>query len=266
MNSVPLHCTVAGAGPHVALLHPVGLDLTFLQPVAVELARRYRVMCVDLRGHGQTPATPLANGLEDYADDVHGLLASRRFAPCAVVGFSFGGMVAQTLALRHPRDVSALVPCACPSTLAEQNRKVAAARGADAERGGMTAVLDATLTRWFTEAFQTGGGAEPARRRLLSDNVQGWAQAWRAIAGIDTAPRLADIRVPTLCIAGEVDVSSPPQVVAAIAAAIPGARFTTIPGAPHMLFIEQPQVVARQILAFLDEVCAAAGQTGSGKT
>jgi pimeloyl-ACP methyl ester carboxylesterase len=63
-----------------------------------------------------------------------------------------------------------------------------------------------------------------------------------------------------------VDVSSPPQVVAAIAAAIPGARFTTIPGAPHMLFIEQPQAVARQILAFLDEVCAGVGRTGSGKT
>jgi 3-oxoadipate enol-lactonase len=166
-------------------------------------------------------------------------------------------MIAQTLALRHPQDVSALVPCACPSTLAEQNRAVAAERGATAECGGMEAVLDATLARWFTDAFRAGSGAEPARRRLLADDVGGWAHAWRAMARIDTAPHLHAIRVPTLCIAGEVDKSSPPEVVAAIAMAIPGARFTTIPGAPHMLFIEQPHAVAKAILAFLDEVCSA---------
>jgi pimeloyl-ACP methyl ester carboxylesterase len=173
-----------------------------------------------------------------------------------VVGFSFGGIVAQTLALRHPEDVSALVPCACPSTIADESRTIYAERAAAAERDGMAAVLDATLARWFTEAFRAGGGAEPARERLLTDEVQGWAQAWRAIAKTDTAPHLHAIRVPTLCIAGELDKSSPPAIVAAIARAIPGAQFTTIPGAPHMLFIEQPQAVAREILAFLDRVLA----------
>jgi pimeloyl-ACP methyl ester carboxylesterase len=74
------------------------------------------------------------------------------------------------------------------------------------------------------------------------------------MAKIDTAPHLHTIRVPTLCIAGELDISSPPEMVAAIARAVPGAQFTTIPGAPHMLFIEQPQAVAREILAFLDGV------------
>jgi 3-oxoadipate enol-lactonase len=257
MTVARLHHVIEGTGPRVAMLHPVGLDLTFLQPVAAELSRRYTVLRVDARGHGQSPATPPADRLEDYADDLHALLAQREFAPCAVVGFSFGGMIAQTLALRHPQDVSALVPCACPSTLAEQNRAVAAERGATAECGGMEAVLDATLARWFTDAFRAGSGAEPARRRLLADDVGGWAHAWRAMARIDTAPHLHAIRVPTLCIAGEVDKSSPPEVVAAIAMAIPGARFTTIPGAPHMLFIEQPHAVAKAILAFLDEVCSA---------
>jgi 3-oxoadipate enol-lactonase len=254
MTTVPLDCTIDGTGPHVALLHPVGLDRTFLQPIAAELVGRYRVMCVDLRGHGRSPTCPAPSGLDDYTDDVHALLADRRFAPCAVVGFSFGGMVAQALALRHPGDVSALVPCACPSTLAEPNRAIAAQRATDAERGGMAAILDATLARWFTEAFRKSGRADAARARLLSADVQGWAEAWRAIARIDTAPHLGRVRVPTLCIAGEVDASSPPAIVAAIAAAIPAARFVTIPGAPHMLFIEQPQAVAREIRAFLDEL------------
>jgi 3-oxoadipate enol-lactonase len=253
---VTLHHVIEGVGPRVALLHPVGLDLTFLAPVAALLRGRCTVLRVDARGHGRSPALPPAQGLEDFADDVHTLLLQRGFAPCAVVGFSFGGIVAQTLALRHPEDVSALVPCACPSTIADESRTIYAERAAAAERAGMAAVLDATLARWFTEAFRAGGGAEPARERLLTDEVQGWAQAWRAIAKTDTAPHLHAIRVPTLCIAGELDKSSPPAIVAAIARAIPGAQFTTIPGAPHMLFIEQPQAVAREILAFLDRVLA----------
>ncbi len=254
MPAVALHSTIDGTGPRVTLLHPVGLDHTFLRPVAAALSRRYTVLCADARGHGQSPVAPSAERLEDFADDVHALLAQREFAPCAVVGFSFGGMVAQTLALRYPEDVSALVPCACPSTIAEVNRAVYAERAATAERDGMAAVLDATLARWFTDAFRAGGGAETARKRLLTDDVQGWAHAWRAMAKIDTAPHLHTIRVPTLCIAGELDISSPPEIVAAIARAVPGAQFTTIPGAPHMLFIEQPQAVAREILAFLDGV------------
>jgi 3-oxoadipate enol-lactonase len=251
---VTLHHVIEGVGPRVALLHPVGLDLTFIAPVAALLRGQCTVLRVDARGHGRSPTLPPARGLEDFADDVHALLAHREFAPCAVVGFSFGGMVAQTLALRHPQDVSALVSCACPSTIAEGNRAVYAERAAAAERDGMAAVLDATLARWFTDAFRAGGGAETARQRLLSDDVQGWAQAWRAMAKIDTAPHLHAICVPTLCIAGELDKSSPPEIVAAIARAIPGAQFTAIPGAPHMLFIEQPQAVAREILAFLDGV------------
>ena len=84
-----------------------------------------------------------------------------------------------------------------------------------------------------------------ARERLLSTDVRGWADAWTAIAAIDTAPRLKDIRVPTLCLVGELDKSTPPPVVQKIADAIPGARFVVMPGGPHMLFIEQPEETAR---------------------
>jgi 3-oxoadipate enol-lactonase len=187
-------------------------------------------------------------------NDVHALLHARGFASAAVVGFSFGGMVAQHLALKYPQDVSALAICACPSTMKPENRVIAAERGAQAERGGMGAVLDATLDRWFTPEFRANGGSDAARDRLLSDNVGAWAQAWRAMAAIDTSARLGAIRVPTLCVAGEFDKSSPPEIVAAIAQRISGARFTLILGAPHMLFIEQPKAVARIIGDFLTEL------------
>lgn len=251
MSAPVLHHKIEGSGPHVVLLHPVGLDFTFLAPVAAELRKNFTSLSLDLRGHGRSPAAPPARSLDDYADDVHTLLAKLSFAPAAIVGFSFGGMIAQHLALKYPNDVSALAICACPATLKPENRAIAAARGADAERGGIAAVLDATLDRWFTPEFRASGGAEPARGRLLSDNVAAWAQAWRAMAAIDTIDRLSAIGVPTICVAGELDKSAPPDAVAAIAERINGARFAVIPGAPHMLFIEQPLAVARVIGDFL---------------
>jgi 3-oxoadipate enol-lactonase len=170
-----LHHKIDGSGPHVVLLHPVGLDLTFLEPVAAELRRSFTILSVDLRGHGHSPASPSARSLDDYADDVHVLLGARGFAPAAVAGFSFGGMVAQHLALKYPKDVSALAICACACTLKPENRMIVAERGAQAEREGIGAVLDATLDRWFTPEFRASGAAGTARDRLLSDNVAAWA-------------------------------------------------------------------------------------------
>lgn len=255
--TVALNHAIDGQGPHVVLLHPVGLDLTFLAPVAADLARDFTVLRVDARGHGGSPTEPLATSLADYADDVHALLAQLKFGPAAIVGFSFGGMLAQTLALNHPGDVSALLPCACPSTLPDHMRAISAARGTDALQNGMASILDVTMQRWFNDDFRLAGGDAPSRKRLLSDDLTSWASAWQAMSRVDTLPRLGEIKVPTLCIAGETDKSSGPPIVKAIADAIPDARFTVMPNAPHMLFIEQPKEVARLIRDFLKEVLPA---------
>ena len=144
-----------------------------------------------------------ANGLRDYVDDVHRLLAALAFAPAVVIGFLFGGMLAELLALEYPDDVNALVIAACPSTLTDQGRAIMAERGALAERDGIAAGLDATMARWFTESFRRGGGDASFRARISTTDVSGWVQAWRAMAAINTAPRLESIAVPTLCLAGK---------------------------------------------------------------
>jgi 3-oxoadipate enol-lactonase len=249
-----LHHRLDGTGPHVVLLHPVGLDLGCFDRLVKDLDSRYRILRPDLPGHGRSPMAEPAKGLRDYVDDVHRLLAALAFAPAAVIGFSFGGMLAQLLALEYPDDVNALVIAACPSTLTDQGRAIMTERGALAEREGTGAGLDATMARWFTESFRQGGGDASFRTRISTTDVSGWVQAWRAMAAIDTAPRLESIAVPTLCLAGEADVSSPPQVVEAIARRISGARFVVIPGAPHMSFVEQPIAVAAAIGGFLDSV------------
>jgi len=249
-----LHHEIGGSGPRVVLLHPVGLDLTFVAPVAEILRKDFTVLSLDQRGHGKSAAVLPAQSLEDYADDLYSLFVEIDFAPAAIVGFSFGGMVAQAFALKYPKAVRGLVICACTSTQTPQTREIARARGDDARRDGMEAVLEATLDRWFTPTFRSAGKDLPARRRLLTNDVEGWVHAWYAMGDIPTLPCLPSIRSPTLCIAGALDKSSPPPIVEEIANAIPGARFATISGAPHMLFIEQPEQTARLVRDFLHEI------------
>ena len=246
-----LHHVISGSGSPLVLIHPVGLDLDFLQDLATLLEPEHRVIRMDVRGHGRSALFPMAQDMADFADDVHETLVHLGVAPCAVAGFSFGGMIAQTLAIRHPTDVSALLPCAGPCTHDPARRLIVAARGTDALQGGMRAVLDATLQRWFTPAFMNTETAQRTRAYLAARDPRGWAQGWQAIAGLDTLPHLPSLRVPTLCIAGELDQSTQVAAVQKIADAIPGATMRVIAGAPHMLFIEQPAAVAQEILGFL---------------
>ena len=250
-----LNHRVDGSGPHVLLLHAVGVDLTFLDAVTAALTRDFTVLRADLRGHGKSPYAP-AVSLEDFADDVHMLLADLNFAPCAVAGFAFGGMVTQALAIKYPQDVRALVISSCTSEQTPESAKAVAARGTDARRDGIASLLDVTMQRWLNDSFRLRGGDAATRARLLSTDVRGWADAWHAMAAIDTAPRLREIKAPTLCLVGEFDKSTPPPIMKAIADRIPGSRYQIMPGGPHMLFIEQPEETARAVGAFLKTVPA----------
>lgn len=250
-KSVSLCHEVEGEGETVLLLHPVGLDLTWCGPLAERLRPHFRVLRVDLRGHGGSPVPPGPWRIEDLAADVHALLGATRLGPAHVVGLLLGGMVAQALALDHPGDVRSLVlsGTACEFTRAE--REALAARGAAAEDGGMKAVVRPTLERWFTPGPQSSELVEQCRQRLLSNNVAGWAATWRAISDFDALPRLHEISVPTLVTTGSADTSTPPAVARTIAEAIPGATLHIMSGAPHMAPFERPDLFEPLILTFL---------------
>ena len=130
-------------------------------------------------------------------------------------------------------------------------------RAADAQRDGMAPILDVTMERWFNDAVHRAKAATRRCARACSPNdIRAWCDAFNAMAHVDTAPRLNGIKVPTLCLAGEVDKSTPPPVVKAIADAIPGARFAVLPAAPHMPFVEMPQDVAKVVVGSSRRRCA----------
>ena len=251
INGARLHYELKGEGPTVLLLHPIGLDLTCWESQANALSAEFRVLALDFRGHGRSEVGPPSYSLGLFASDVHELLHLTGSAPAHVIGLSLGGMVAQLLALEYPEDVLSLVPVDTICTLASEARAAMVERGEAAERGGMQDVLQATLERWFTPDFMGSEVVERCRQRLLADSVEGWAATWRAISEVNTAPRLHEVRVPTLVMTGELDVSSPPDRARMIADRIPGASLHIMPGAPHMAPLECPDLFNPPVLEFL---------------
>lgn len=107
-------------------------------------------------------------------------------------------------------------------------------------------MLAGTLTRWFTPAALAVNGwpVRYARDLLQRTDVGNWAASWRALAGVDTLRSLGSLALPVRVIAGELDPSSTPAGMRAISDAIPGAEFTVVPAAPHMISLDRPTDLA----------------------
>ncbi|WP_051960867.1 alpha/beta fold hydrolase [Devosia riboflavina] len=239
----------SGAGPTLVLLHPVGLDSDSWAAVMSGL-QGLDIIAVDLPGHGGSKLNGSAT-LNDFADRVADLLLNLKVPLATVAGLSCGGMVAQAVALRHPALVEKLVLCGCPATFPDQARPAIASRGERAVADGMQAVIEETLQRWFTPDFIANGGAAPVAARLLADEPETWAATWRAISQLDHKAELSALNVPVLCIAGELDQAVPPVMVKALADCIAGAEYRTLPGAPHMMQLEQPAALVEQLRLFI---------------
>lgn len=252
MASGALHHTERGQGDALVLLHPIGLDHSFWPGLVERCAATHRVLAFDLPGHGRSAPAPQAT-MTAYVEAVKQTFDALAIEEATLLGLSFGGMIAQELAIRFPNRVSRLIACACAARIPAEARAAVAARGQAALDGGMSAVVNSTLQRWFTSPFMGDPAVAKVRARLLEDDPQQWNAGWRVIATHDALDRLPGLAISTLVVAGEVDLGTPVPAARAIAEAVPGARLVFVPGAPHMLQIECAETFAGHVAAFLDE-------------
>ena len=121
--------------------------------------------------------------------------------------------------------------------------------------GGIASIADAILTRWFSPDFHAQRAAELAgwRNMLTRTPVEGYLGCCAAIRDADLTATARALAVPTLCMVGDLDGSTPPALVAELAGLVPGARLVTIAGAGHLPCVEQPEAVAQAMLAFFEE-------------
>jgi 3-oxoadipate enol-lactonase len=237
-------------GSAVILLHAIGLDWRMWEPVMVALAETRRVFAYDLRGHGRAMGAPIAQTMADYATDLAGVLDALGLERAHVAGLSFGGAVAQAAAVTSPERFASL---SLLGTTDAVNEEMLEGRAVAGETEGMAAQIPATLTRWFTaDALAVNGwGVQYAREHLLRGNPQDWAGTWRAFKTLDVQGKLGAFEAPALVVAGEADLAATPEAMRGLAERIPGSRFEELPGTPHMLSLERPDLVAKTLADFI---------------
>ena len=254
-NGIILHHQVLGRpdAPALIFINSLGSDLRIWQDVAPAFAHRYHVVLYDKRGHGLSDAPPAPYAMDDHVDDLVALLERLKIDSAALVGLSVGGMIAQRMAVRMPERVRALTLCCTAAKIGTP--ETWAERIASVEEGGVEAVVEAVLQRWFTPRFRETRADECAgwRNMLVRTPAQGYSGTCAAIRDADLTADAARIAAPTLCVAGDQDGSTPADVVRATAGLIPGARFALIESAGHIPCVEQPAVLTELIRRHLKE-------------
>ena len=239
-------------GPVVAFGNSLGTNVCAWDAVTSEIAGSFRVLRFDMRGHGLTDVGPEPT-MRDLANDVVGVLDALAIGRVHFVGLSIGGMIGQQLAADHPDRVASLVLCATANRIGTANvwnDRIAAVRS-----GGMPAIRDGVLARWFTPETHADR-PEMVRgfaNMLERTPVEGYAAACAAIRDADLASVDARIVAPTLVISGSADAVTPPADGLALRDAIAGSRAATIDGAAHIVPAERPAEFLHVVVPFLRE-------------
>lgn len=245
-NGIVQHYTLH-AGPNtpadapvVVFINSLGTDFRIWHAVAPALDGKARVLLYDKRGHGLSDTPPGPFRIDDYVDDLIALLDGLAVAEIALVGLSIGGLIAQRFATRAPGRLRALVLSGTAARIGTDESW--ATRIAAIEANGIEAIADSILERWFTPAYRTGHAVDLAgwRNMLVRTPAAGYLGACAALRDADFRADAGRIGTPTLCVVGDADGSTPPDIVRETAVLIPGARFAVIDGAGHIPGIEQP--------------------------
>jgi len=249
-----IHFTDSGGpGEAVLLVHAIGCDHRMWDGLGTALSPRLRVIRMDVRGHGNSVVSPRPYSLGQLADDARDLLDSLGIDTAHWVGLSMGGMIGQAFALRHPRRLGKLVLANTTSSYGAQGPEMWAARAKAVSEGGMAAVKELAMQRYFTDDFRTSHSdiVDRIGAGFLATDPAGYIGCCDAIRELDFTPDLNRIQAPTLVIAGEKDVGTPVAMSKAISDAIPGARLAVISGAAHLSALENPEEFNRLVAGFL---------------
>jgi pimeloyl-ACP methyl ester carboxylesterase len=252
---VRLYTEEHGEGQPLLLLTGLGYAIWSWQRQLPDWSQRFRCIAVENRGTGRSPKPPGPYSIEEMADDAAEALAGRR---AHVAGFSMGGYIAQTLAVRHPELVERLVLVCTGTGGPERIRtppETTAAWQANADRTPQE-FARATMPLSFRPGWTDEHPDE--FESLLADRLEHPTppDCWRAQydACLDWAERMTpveEIEAPTLVVHGDADRIVPYGNGVELARRIPGSRFETFAGAGHLLFLEEPARFNAMVASFL---------------
>jgi pimeloyl-ACP methyl ester carboxylesterase len=250
-SSELLYFTERGSGPSLLLVHGLMVSGEMFEPVLEHFAARRRVIVPDLRGHGRSRGLPPPYHAAQLASDLARLLDHLGIDSTAVLGYSQGGAIAQQLVLDHPGRCERLVlACTYAFNMATLREKL---------EGHIVPLLLPILgMRRFAQLVVSQGAQHLGQERgdwlarLMADQDRRlMASAWRETMAFDSRRRLAEIRCPTLVVAGSNDQAVPLHHAQMLHDGIPGSQLVIIQGADHALIWTHPDELMRATDEFL---------------
>lgn len=249
----------SGQGPHLTLLHSVGLSTCEGWRYQVSaLARHFSVLAYDFRGLGQSERGDGPLGVAAFVRDLRGLLAALGIERTALMGVSLGGFVAQAFALQNPAMVSALVLVSTAPRIFEGHAQRRAERNDKIRRHGMHAAADHQLVSHFPADFAQANPDVLAwyREHYLANDPANYIEIMDDLGHFDSRDRLGGIGCPTLIVAGDADTTSvagraPLDSATILHRLIPGSELAVIAGGQHYPQIDHADAFNERVLAFL---------------
>ena len=248
---------VSGDGPALILIHGSLLDRRLWDAQVPVLAQRHRVVRYDARGHGasSSAAMPFA-----HERDLHDLMQALRLDRATLIGLSMGGRIALQFTLTYPERVAALVIVASGMDDYTYEPEVHACRAtmstAIEERGAIAEATDAFLRTWVIGPRRTpeqvSAAVLKAARRMVERSLsQPSLDDLEEPFSPSIRSRLRELQAPALVMVGEHDLPDMLMIADQLAAGLPGAEQVLVPGAGHLVNLEQPDVFNSTVSAFL---------------
>jgi 3-oxoadipate enol-lactonase len=254
-NGINIHYELSGKkrASVVVLGHSLACSQVMWWPQLELLESHFQVLRYDTRGHGQTETPPGPYTLEQLVDDAVGLLDALKFDQVHWVGLSMGGMIGQGIALGHPDRLCSLVLSDTAAIIPAEAQPVWQERIDAAIDGGMQAVAESTLERWFTPQYLEHNRSEVdrIRQQILATSVDGYVGCSEAIRHLNYLERLDAVEAKTLIMVGADDPGTPVAASEAMHAQIKNSQLVVIPQAAHLSNIEQARIFNDNLIRFL---------------
>lgn len=241
--------------PAIILIHGLGLTRQTFSEFIPALAEDYFVVTYDLLGHGQTALPESIVSLTSLSNQLLALMDHLTIADAHIIGFSLGGMINRRFAIDNPQRVSSLIILNSPHERSKEEQEAVEKRATDTSQGGISATIETTLQRWFTNDFITSHPqiVEWVRQTVLANHFENYvAHRFVLAAGVKEliAPKPA-ITHRTLIITCQNDSGSSPQMAEQIHNEIAGSELLIINDLQHLGLLERPQAFTDAILSFL---------------
>jgi pimeloyl-ACP methyl ester carboxylesterase len=252
---------IDGEGAPIVLVHGLGEDHTAWDLQRHALARRHRVVSYDVRGHGQTPLGAADASARQLRDDLIELLDELALGPALLVGFSLGGVVVLSAAAERPDLASGVVAIASSSVVGSRAADFYRER-VSVFREGDPAAIESELRQGITDGLHGRGldaeaeGRLQAQLKAVGDGA-GYCNAALAMAGLHEqplTPELSRIERPVLLLGAEHDAFCPRKAQDIMLAELRDADYEEIPGAGHLVLLEEPDRVTDAIERFAHRV------------